>query len=60
MGHSWPKVSQTDTVKFGIIALLVLVVIVSVPRWRNRFLGKYAAVSLAVGWLAAMAVIVLR
>jgi hypothetical protein len=47
-------------VKFLVLALVVFIVIASVPSWRKRFLGKYAAVSLAVVWLIGMALIVIR
>jgi Ca2+/Na+ antiporter len=52
--------SETAGVKFFVLALVVLAVIASVPSWRKRFLGKYAAISLAIVWLIGMALVVLR
>jgi hypothetical protein len=50
---------QTRGVKWLIAVLVGFVVLMSIPSWRKRFLGKYAAIVLAVAWVTALAIVLL-
>jgi hypothetical protein len=53
-----PK-GQTGMVKWLIAVLIGFVVLLSIPSWRQRFLGKYAAIVFAVAWATALAIVLL-
>jgi hypothetical protein len=46
-------------VKLLLLVLVGFVIVMSVPSWRKRFLGKYAAITLAVGWVIAVAIVLI-
>ncbi len=54
-----PRLGQTGAVKVALVAVLIALVIVSVPSFRRRYLGKYAAFVLAGVWLFGMAFVIL-
>ncbi len=45
--------------KFALIAILIALVIVSIPSLRKRYFGKYAAFVLTAVWLIGMAFVIL-
>jgi hypothetical protein len=45
-------------VKVVLVALLVALVIVSIPSVRRRYFGKYAAFVLTAVWLVGMAFVI--
>ncbi len=51
---------QTGRVKIALVAVLVALVIVSVPGLRKRYFGRYAALVLAGVWVVGMAFVILK
>ena len=45
--------------KFVLVAILIALVIVSIPSLRKRYFGKYAAFVLTGVWLIGMAFVIL-
>jgi hypothetical protein len=57
--HTVDELGQTGPVKVVLVALLVALVIVSIPSFRRRYFGKYAAFVLTAVWLVGMAFVIL-
>jgi hypothetical protein len=47
-------------VRLVVLLFIGVAVIMSVPKWRKRLLGRYAAILIALGWLVAIGLILLR
>jgi hypothetical protein len=47
-------------VRLVVLFLAGLALIMSVPRWRKRLLGRYTALLIALAWLVAIGLILVR